>query len=144
MTPCDDRIKFKQKKTLFLSPPSPRTPSTPTTPGGSKAPLFSFADPAMQRRAVTAKDALLMWCQTKTFGYEVAEIIWFETERLLFCFLTKWFDFDDDECFELGLLWCWLSQTHYILHSLASHSVVFRWYFVTQNLTHCGVGCMKN
>jgi hypothetical protein len=55
------------------SSPSPKTPSTPTTPGGSKkgAPIFSFTDPSLQGRAATAKDALLMWCQTKTFGYEV-------------------------------------------------------------------------
>lgn len=59
-----------QVKNLIYSSPSPRTPSTPTTPGGSKAPLFSFS-PALQNRAATAKDALLMWCQTKTFGYEV-------------------------------------------------------------------------
>ena len=52
------------------SSPSPRTPGTPTTPGGSKTPMFSFT-PALQNRAATAKDALLMWCQTKTFGYEV-------------------------------------------------------------------------
>ncbi|CRL04395.1 CLUMA_CG017480, isoform D [Clunio marinus] len=84
--------------------PNPKTPTTPTTPGGSKVvgrPLFVFTDPNMANRALTAKDSLLLWCQTKTFGYENVNIENFSTswsDGLAFCalihhYLPDAFDF---------------------------------------------------
>ncbi|KAL9695883.1 hypothetical protein quinque_015168 [Culex quinquefasciatus] len=91
----------KQNSVTSQSPPnSPKTPSTPATPGGGGA-MFTFTDPSLNRRAATAKDQLLQWCQRKTNGYEHVKIENFSTswsDGMAFCalihhFLPEAFDF---------------------------------------------------
>lgn len=47
------------------------TTSSPNTPGERGTVLFRFTDPALNARALTVKDQLLQWCQSKTVEYEV-------------------------------------------------------------------------
>lgn len=89
-------MQWKQIQIVYSSP-SPKTPSTPTTPGGSKmnGPMFSFTDPALQKKAATVKETLLMWCQMKTKEYEVAELfccccfVWWFCPFFAFVFRLK-------------------------------------------------------